>query len=354
MHKTRPFLLLLVVVLLFGAVTLSVAQTDSATLNVNRGTASDTFFISGERTLVMNLFDLNQFGLTPPITINSVTINVAKAMPQTPVDVVIYSDKDGGSPANALLSRRETLPDIGQTGAVTINLAAPVTVGDRFIWAGFYLPVGFEFFADLQGSSSLTYWGWTPNGTFDLNNLTTAQVLGPGNGTEPVSISMGGVARITLGVTFSGQSVISNLPTSTPQIRQIPGETGVNLAPMVAYPNCQTLFYDSADVVQTYGSGITVYCKLLDSAQAQANLTGYAQRGPLFDFYLFGVPSGASPLPYEITHCIRPAESEIATAIIGLKYGAPRQWELLPTVRYGDLVCAEVKYSGYLSVFTPN
>jgi hypothetical protein len=352
MNKTRLVLILLVALML-GAATLTVVQADTATLSVNRGTSSDTFFVSGERTLVINQFDLNQFGLTPPITIDSVTLFVAKAMPQTPVDVVIYSDKDGGSPSNAILSRRESVPDIGQTGEVTIRLAAPVTVGDRFIWAGFYLPVGFEFLADRQGSSSLTYWGWTPESTFDVNNLSTAQVLGPGNGTAPVNISMGGVARITMGVTFSGQSVISSLPTSTPQIRQIQGEAGVNLAPMVAYPNCQTLFYDSADLVQTYRSGITVHCRLIEREQAEDNVNGYARRGPLFDFYVFGVPAGIPPLPYEITHCIRPREDQIATAVIGVKHGAPRAWELLPTVRYGDLVCAEVEYTGFLSVFTP-
>jgi hypothetical protein len=75
----------------------------------------------------------------------------------------------------------------------------------------------------------------------------------------------------------------------------------------------------------------------------------------LYDVYFFkpnGVIANAR-LSYAITHCIRPEPAYIDTAVIGLAYGSPRQWRLLPTARFGDLICAEVQFGGSLAYFTP-
>lgn len=350
MAKLRFFGLftLIALLLLAGAVSIVGANT---VLSNNSGSSSTVWFISGEPSLVMNGFDLARFGVGTPVTVESVTISLRKAIPQTPVELVIYADKNGGSPSDAFIVRRQTLPDLTATGDVTIKLDQPVTISDGYIWAGFYLPVGFEFYADRQGSSVLTWWAWTPNGTFDVNNLASAQVLGPGNGTAPVSIDMKGVARISLGL--SGGTQFLNLPTPIPTVRQVVGESSTSLAPMVAYPNCQNLYYDSADISVTYRSGVNVYCRPVPLYLEPADPVGYERRAALLDFYIFGVDSGLVPLPYAITHCFRPNANIIDRALIGLAYGAPRQWQILPTVRYGDFVCAEVTYSGFVGVFIP-
>lgn len=354
-HKLRGLLVLTIIAVTVMVMSFGTASAQTGFLSSTKGTSTYTWYISGESSLVMNLFDLNQFGLRPPLTIDSVTVSIAKFIPDTPVDVVIYSDKDGGSPSNAILSRRQTIPSLTQAGEVQIPLTAPVTVGDRYIWVGLYMPVGFEFLGDRQGTSSLTWWAWTPNSTFDLNNLSSAQVLGPANGTDPVKIDMKGAARIGIRVSYSATSVLTGTPVGTPSapIQQIPGEAGVNLSPMVTYTGCPAVLYDSADVNVTYKSGITVYCRLIDRDLNYPNPSGYQRRGALFDFYLFGVPSGIQPLPYAITHCIRPNANQIEGAVMGVAHGSPRAWQVLPTVRYGDLICAEVPYAGYLSVFQP-
>lgn len=350
MTKLRVLGLVVLAVALMMA--LSVSSVSAKTiLSNNVGASSTVWFVSGEPSLVMNGFDLARFGVAAPVTVESVTISLKKTIPQTPVDVVIYADKNGGSPADAFIVRRQTLPDLNATGDVTITLDQPVTITDGYIWAGFYLPIGFEFYADRQGSSTLTWWAWTPNGTFDTNNLASAQVFGPGNGSAPVNIDMKGVARITLGL--SGSTQFLNLPTPIPTVRQVLGDTSTSLAPMVQYPNCQTLYYDSADISVTYKGAVNVYCRAVQRYLEPADPVGYDRRAALLDFYIFGVESGLVPLPYKITHCVKPNVNFINSAVIGVAYGAPRQWEILPTVRYGDFVCAEVGYAGFIGVFTP-
>jgi hypothetical protein len=54
-----------------------------------------------------------------------------------------------------------------------------------------------------------------------------------------------------------------------------------------------------------------------------------------------------------ITHCIRPPAEDLANAVIGAAVGSPRAWRLLPTLRFGDLICAEVFRVGNLSYFVP-
>jgi len=350
MKKSKILGLLVLATALMMAVSVSIVGANTVLSN-NSGTASTVWFVSGEPSLVINGFDLAGFGVATPVTVESVTISLKKTIPQTPVEVVIYADKNGGSPTDAFIVRRQTLPDLNATGDVTITLEQPVTISDGYIWAGFYLPVGFEFYADTQGSSTLTWWAWTPGGTFDTNNLASAQVFGPGNGTAPVNIDMKGVARISLGL--SGSTQFLNLPTPIPTVRQVVGDSSTSLTPMVRYPDCQTLYYDSADISITYKNAVNVYCRRVQPNLEPADPIGYDRRAALLDFYIFGVESGLVPLPYKITHCVKPNASIIDSAVIGVAYGAPRQWEILPTVRYGDFVCAEVGYAGFIGVFTP-
>lgn len=330
------------------------AQT--ATLTVNSGATSTTWFITGEPSLVMNGFDLDRFpSLRRPIVIESVSISVVRPVPGQPVDVVIYGDKTGGSPVDATLLRRQTVPDIGVAGLVTITLDAPLEFDGRFLWVGFYLPVGFEFLADRAGTSTLTYWAWTPDSTFDLGNLASAQVFGPANGSAPVNLNMNGAARITVGLTGSGGATLFPQTTATPvAIRQVVGDPGTDLSPMVAYSNCSNVFYDSADINITYRGSVSFHCRIVDRIlRPPQDPPGYDRRGVLFDVYVFGVPSGTESLPFPVTHCIRAPEQFRETAILGVAHGAPREWIVLPSVRFGDLVCAELKFTGFLSILTP-
>lgn len=323
------------------------AQSADGTLTNNNGTASTLWFISGESSLVMNGFDLNARNITLPIQVESITISVRTPTPGIPVEAVIYQDQDGGSPQNATLLARKSF-DITTAGIFTAKFDTPVTVNRRFLWVGFYLPVDFEFRADTQGKSVLTYWAWTPGGAVDLNNLSSAAVFGPGDGSGPVSITMNGVARINANIVSGGQ-VVTN-PVSSPQIL---GDAATDLSVMTRYPVCAAK-YDSGDLLVTYQDALDLDCKVVNGAYQPDNPAGYAQRGPLYDIVIFGVASsGTVPIPYPITHCIAPTEKQIETAVLGLAYGAPRKWEILPTVRFGSTICAEVSYSGFLSVFLP-
>jgi hypothetical protein len=319
-------------------------------LTNNTGTTSTRWFITGEPSLVINGFDLRAKSVAVPTTVTAIRISVRRAMPGNPVEALVYEDADGGSPQNARLLKRQTV-DITTTGVYTVTFDQPVTVTQPFLWVGFYLPVDFEFFADTSGSSQLTYWGWTPGTVFDLNNLASAQVLGPANGTAPVNLDMKGIARITAEIE-TGAVAVTTTPDPS-RITQIVGDPATSLAPMVKYTNCQRVTYDTADIGQTYQNGVKFDCKQVPQYLEPADPTGYARRGGLFDVAVFGVPSGLSALPYPVTHCIDANENLDNRAVIGLAQGAPRQWQILPTVRYGTVVCAELTFSGFISVFVP-
>lgn len=335
--------LLLLSLTVFG----SSAQTADGTLTNNNGTASTLWFISGEPSLVINGFDLNARNITLPIQVESITISVRTPTPGIPVEAVIYQDQDGGSPQNATLLARKSF-DITTAGIFTAKFDTPVTVNRRFLWVGFYLPIDFEFRADTQGKSVLTYWGWTPGGTFDLNSLSTATVFGPGDGSAPVSITMNGVARIDANIISGGQNVTN--PVNSPQIV---GDPNTNLSVLTRYPVC-AVRYDTGDLLVTYQDALDLDCKVVHGAYEPENPSGYAQRGPLYDIVIFGAAStGTVPIPYPITHCIEPNDNQVETGVLALAYGAPREWHILPTVRFGTTLCAEVSYSGFLSVFLP-
>lgn len=333
--------------LLLLALSIPVGAADT-TLTNNSGTASTLWFISGEPSLVINGFDLNARSITTPIQVESIAISVRTPKPGSLVEALVYEDQDGGSPQNATLLARKSV-DITTAGVISVKFDAPVTVNRRFLWVGFYLPVDFEFRADTQGKSVLTYWGWKPGTTFDLANLSTATVFGPGDGSAPVSIAMNGVARITADIVTGGQTV--TVPVGA--IPQIQGDPNTNLSVMTRYPVC-AVTYDSGDVLVTYQDGIDLDCKVVNDAFQPAEPANYRQRGVLYDIYAFGLDAGGtSPYPYPITHCITPTQAQLDNAVLGLAYGAPRTWQILPTVRFGTTICAEISYSGFLSVFVP-
>lgn len=328
----------------------SATYADNTKLSLN-GAGFSVWFISGEPSLVINGFDLDSLRVTRPVTVESINISVVTPVPGAIVEAVVYQDSDGGSPVNARIVGRQSI-DIQTSGVANVTFNPPLTVTDRFMWVGFYLPVGFEFYADRSGSSVLTYWGWTPNSTFDLNNLSSATVFGPANGTAPVNLNMNGIARITASITRTFSDGNNNAPVIGQQIVGDP--TTVNFDVMDRYGSCGALRYDRADIAVTYRDNIDIYCKIIAEFLSPTAPTGYNRVGGLFDVYVFGVPSGLDPLPDAVTHCLRPREQDRTRALIGLAYGAPRRWEILPTVRFGDFICAEVKFTGFISYFVPN
>lgn len=357
-RTSLSFALILVTVLVL-ALTLTATQAGDTTLTNNAGTGSSPWVITGESSLVINGFDLNARGIALPTTLDRVSIDIAVAVPGETVSAVVYQDANGGSPADATLVRQETVT-INTTGVFTYTFATPVQITQPVIWVGFYLPVGFEFNADTSGASLLTYWAWEPGSTFALNQLSSADVLGPSDGSAPVNLNIGGVARITAELITGTTPTPPTTPgaaTPTPSTPgQITGPEGVSLRPLVNYGDCGLLYYDSDDLRFTYQSSVRFFCKFYPEQLAPANPEGFALGGPLYDITAFGdvVSPGTNPLPNPVTHCIAPPAEDINRAVIGLAYGAPRAWEILPTVRFGDVICAEVFYTGYISYFLPN
>lgn len=337
----KRLFLCLMICLVIGSTAVFAGET---TLSQNSGTGNAPFFISGEPTLVMNGFDLNSIGIARPAVIDRVSISVQTPVPGTAVDVVVYQDANGGSPSDATLAGT-TQVQINSSGTFTATFPTPITVTQPVIWVGFYLPVNFVFNSDTSGTSVLTWWAWTPGGRFDINNLGSAAVLGPADGTAPVNINMNGKARITLEITGAG----GTNPQGTPQ----PVNPNANPAVMAAYPLCANLLWDTADELVSYQDQVNMHCNQVQTWQAPPVPVGYTLRGPVYDVIAFKA-AGVTPNRFSvrITHCIRPDAADLDRAVMGSAHGNPRVWEILPTARVGDLVCAEIRYPGNLAYFT--
>lgn len=335
--------------------TLMPASAGQTLLSVNSGTTSEDFVIQGERSLVMNGFDLTPLSITLPATIDKVSIDVVSPVAGAQTTVVVYQDPNGGSPVDAQLLTRTSL-EITGTGTVTIPLTTPATVTAPVVWVGLYLPVGFRFNADQSGSSVLTYWAWTPGSEFDLATLSSAGVLGPADGTAPVNLNLNGKARITAEITGANAAVITGTP-GTPiayQVAPVQGETA-NFGVMRTLTECSSVLYDTADVAAGYNNQISVACKQIESWRAPAVPAGYRVGAMINDVILFdqGGIAIANEIPVAITHCVVPAEADLARAVVGVAYGVPRSWRILPTQRYGNTVCAEVPAAAYVAYFVP-
>ena len=322
------------------------ASAGTQVLSDNSGDGNAPFFISGEPSLVINGFDLNSLGIQRPAVIDKVSISVKTPVPGTAVDVVIYQDANGGSPVDASLAGTMQVT-IDQAGVFTATFPTPVTVTQPVIWVGFYLPVNFNFFADTSGTSVLTYWAWTTGGRFNLNSLSSASVLGPAVGTAPVNIDLKGKARITAEITGANGGTTTTTTTTTTS-----GQSDVNLGVMQPYANCGDVSHDTADEYISYQDQINLSCQQVALWQSPAALAGYTLRGNLYDILAFKANGVVEQrFLYRITHCIRPAAEDLDHAVIGSAYGSPRQWHILTTERFGDVVCAEVRYIGNLAYF---
>lgn len=325
-------------------------QAGERLLSVNKGSQSEVFFTSGEQTLVMNGFDLTPLDILRPAVIDKVTIIVDSPVAGQPSELVIYEDINGGSPVDARLTYRQSV-NITSAGSVTIPLAEPAEILAPVVWIGFYLPPDFRFLADQSGSSVLTYWGWTPGGTFDLANLASAQVFGPGDGSAPVNIDMNGIARITAEITSANPGL------GTPVILQSFQTAGDPNAPMgvlAEYPDCPNIKYDTDDEFTSYQDRINLHCRDIDRWLAPTAPQGFTRRGRLYDIVIYTNDGEVThQLEAFVTHCIEPNERHLESALIGVAYGAPRVWRILPTQRFGTQVCAELPHPGLVSYFTP-
>jgi hypothetical protein len=334
-------------------------------LSNNSGDASATFFITGEQTLVINGFDLTPLGLGLPATIDKISINVDTPVPGAGVTAVVYQDSNGGSPVDATLIGQASV-NIVQPGLFTATFSPPVNVTAPVVWVGFYLPVNFKFQADQSGSSVLTYWAWTPNSTLDLTKLSSAGVLGPANGTAPVNLNMKGIARITAEITGSASGAPTTIPLTpgTPGAVATPGivttivasTTSADLSVLRVYPPaCDTLLWDSADVGITYNGSIGVRCTAIWPGFAPGAPAGFVRKQLYYDLTFYDDKGNflPNPLPQPVTHCILANAEDIDRAVVGLASGSPRKFQILTTLRVGNMICAEVNQSGGLSYFVP-
>lgn len=357
---TRKILLvsaLLCLLVILGVSALSVNAGDRVLSN-NTGTNSATFTITGEQSLVINGFDLTPLGLALPARIDRISIDVETAVPGAAITAVVYQDSNGGSPVDAQLVGQAPV-NITGAGVFTAVFPTPIQVNAPVVWVGFYLPVNFKFRADQSGSSVLTYWAWAPGGTFDLGNLGTAPVLGPSNGTAPVNLNLNGIARITAEISgAAGVTVTPGTPAavSTPLITQIAPAGSPRLQVLKYYPPaCDTLAWDTEDVGITYQGTISVGCNAIFTGYAPQAPNGYERKQLYYDITLYDV--GGNPITTKIrepiTHCMKANPSDIDRAVIAIAFGSPRTWEILPTLRVGELICAEIRTSGGLSYLVP-
>lgn len=369
MRQSRFFTMIVLVFMTFGLFQWHVADIEAGntTLNNNSGATSSSFFVDGEPTLVMNGFDIGSLSSDGEVVLDVVTLAVQQPVIGQAVQVVIYEDANGGSPIDATL-RYQTQVFIETGGTAFITLPEPVRTSAPVIWVGFYLPDGFRFFGDDSGSSVLSYWAWSPGTTFNLADLSSAQVFGAADGSEPVGINMGGVARITAEVTLLNESGLSGDGTNDqglPVGVQIDGGSG-DLSLLNNYPFCgDRLLYDSQDIEFSARQRFTTHCRVdlgafspgtfVNADDLPATVSSYERRGFFYEVFVNGetAPGSSEEMLVPVTHCLRPEQGEVPTAVIGVGYGAPREWEILPTVRFGEWVCAEITHAGFLSYFVP-
>ena len=336
-------------------------------LNNNSGDGNAVFFIEGEASVVINGFDLTPLGLALPVALDAVSISVQTPVPGGSIDLLVYQDANGGSPIDATLVYREPIA-IGLTGINRIELSEPAIITQPVVWVGFNLPVGFEFHADTSGSSVLTYWAWTSGGTFDLASLALAEVLGPGDGSEPVNIAMDGVARIAAELrTAQFEEIAAGIPLGRQHVPGVAQDTSI----MRTYDNCGSLLYDPADIEISAGSSFTLDCYVEDGfhapspvAQPHDQELNLQRMGTLYKLFA-QIPAGqqqsraVSTLPVRVTHCLRVPAADLERAVIGevraqVEPGpGPERWVILPSVRFNDIVCAEVTVANYISYFVP-
>ena len=365
MRSFRNKLLLTIVFLSFSFTisTLPLSAGDLVLSN-NSGGENAVFYIAGEPSLVINGFDLTPLGLELPMALDAVSISVSAPVSGSSIDLVVYQDANGGSPVDATLVYRQAAA-LEQTGINRIALEQAAIITEPVVWVGFYLPVDLRFHADRSGSSVLTYWAWTPESTFDLASLSSAAVLGPGDGSEPVGIAMDGIARITAELRAAQYDEIGEaLPLGEQFVAEVRQDTSI----MQIYDNCDLVLYDPEDISISAELSFPLDCRIapeFEAPTAWANppdqLLDMQRAGSLYkietnlreDQHVLGRPS---QLPVRVTHCLRIAPGDLERALIGEVRESEQwgeRWHILPSVRFNDIVCAEVSVANYLSYFLP-
>jgi hypothetical protein len=211
---------------------------------------------------------------------------------------------------------------------------------------------------------------------FDLSNLASAPVFGPSNGTAPVNIDLKGVARISAEVTPPVAQTGGFTESTAPLGRQVVGDANASLSPMVPYPECSTLLYDRDDVNIAIANRYRLLCRaevlqdipgtvgtglVLNTGNLAEGIRTFIKGGYVYDIFTSntdhlnqGSPDGsATRLPTPITHCMQPAAEHLDRAIIAVAYGAPIRWYILPTVRFGNNICAELTNVGLVTYLLP-
>ena len=333
-------------IILLAMLVLAPVSAGDIALNINSGDENEVFWIEGEPSLVINGFDLSAYAEQMPLALDAVTLSVETPVPGGRVIVAIYEDATGGAPHDATLVYRQ-LASINSAGVVRIALDEPGFIRENVAWVGFYLPVGFHFHADKSGESALTWWAWTPGGTFDLTSPARAVVLGAGNGSEPVNIQMDGIARIGAEIRSATAFEVARL---TPLGEQVADTAEVDTSSFIEYSACPGFLYDPADTQLEMrcliGSPVEPPVVIMDAPE------GFLDVQRAGDLYKIVVEDyGALPNP--MTHCVRVPEEHIDIAILGEARDIPERWYILPSVRYGDLVCADVSFANYVSYFLP-
>ena len=363
MRKLFKASLFFITVLAFAWMLKAVAPGSAGDMIIsnNRGAENEVFFVNDEPSLVINGFDLTPYTPQLPIALDAVSISVARAAPGINIDLVVYQDANGGSPIDSTLVHRQSV-QINSAGVQRIVLNEAAIITEPVAWVGFYLPVGFRFHADASGPSVLTYWAWAPGSAFDISSLANAPVLGPGDGSEPVGIDMQGVARINVELRplFHQEMGSATLLGS-----QLVAESEQDTALMQGYPYCGDLFHDAEDIAITSRASFTIHCGVAAEFEAPTILEHTDER--LLDVQRAGhlykieaqipqdqrVEGAVNTLPVPVTHCLRIAPGDLERAVIAEARGIPETWHVLPSVRFEDLVCAEVTTASYLSYFLP-
>ncbi len=336
------------------------AQDGRVILNNNRGIENNIWQIQGERTLVMNGFDLTTGTLALPVLIENVSIDIFEPLPITDatnrVDVVVYGDANGGSPVDATLLETQQVV-FRQAGINTVQFDEPVIVNTPVVWVGFYMPVGTEFRGDDQGPSVLTYWAWTPGTEFNIRDLSTAQQFGPSDGSAPLNFNINGVARITA----TGRSAFLEQVEENSFLNEV-NETSIQEPQAQAadvltnYNQCPDLFFDTADVSVSLRSSVSPACTTVESWNAPPSPAGFTRRGEQFSVYdlTFYNDDGqaiADRVLVPVSHCFPASEADRPRGVIGVAYGSPRTWDFFPSAEIGNLVCAEVDRGGNIALF---
>ena len=208
----------------------------------------------------------------------------------------------------------------------------------------------------------MTYWAWAPGAAFDISSLASAPVLGPGNGADPVGIDMEGVARITAELRAP---VHQEMKSDELLGQQLAAEGEQDTAVMAAYPYCGDLFHDPEDIEITSASSFAVHCGVVSEFEAPTEVIH--PDGRLLDLQRAGhlykleaqipqeqhVQGAINTLPVPVTHCMSILPGDLEQAVIAEARGIPERWHALPSVRFGDMVCAEITTASYLSYFLP-